>query len=96
MSSVPRRPTLCPILHRYRRLKPGGRLVYANCSFLRMENRAVVSDFLGSHPSFKLLPAADVLRQQHIDLDTGEFLELTPQRQGCDGFFAAVMQRNAL
>ena len=75
-------------------VKPGGRLVYATCSFLRMENRAVVSDFLGSHPSFKLLPAADVLRQQHIDLDTGEFLELTPQRQGCDGFFAAVMERN--
>jgi len=77
-------------------VKPGGRLVYATCSFLRMENRDVVSSFLEAHPSFTLVPAAEVLRQQHIELDTGEFLELAPQRQGCDGFFAAVMQRNAL
>jgi 16S rRNA (cytosine967-C5)-methyltransferase len=77
-------------------VKPGGRLVYATCSFLRMENRDVVNSFLEAHPSFTLVPAAEVLRQQHIELDTGEFLELAPQRQGCDGFFAAVMQRNAL
>ena len=77
-------------------MKPGGRLVYATCSFLRLENRDVVAGFLAVHPSFKLLPAAEVLRQQHIDLDTGEFLELAPHRQGCDGFFAAVMERNPL
>ena len=75
-------------------VKPGGRLVYATCSFLKMENRDVVADFLASHPSFKLLPAAAVLAQQQIGLDTGEFLELAPQRHGCDGFFAAVMERN--
>ena len=45
--------------------------------------------------AFKLLPAADVLRQQHIDLDTGEYFELAPHRHGCDGFFAAVMERGA-
>ena len=77
-------------------VKPGGRLVYATCSFLRMENRDVVADFLAVHPSFKLLPAAAVLAQQHIDLDTGEFFELAPQRHGCDGFFAAVIERNPL
>ena len=76
-------------------VKPGGRLVYATCSFLRMENHDIVSGFLASHPSFKLLPAADVLRQQHIDLDTGEYFELAPHRHGCDGFFAAVMERGA-
>ena len=77
-------------------VKPGGRLVYATCSFLRMENRDVVADFLASRPSFRLVPAAEVLRQQQIALDTGEFLELSPQLHGCDGFFAAVMERNAL
>lgn len=77
-------------------VKPGGRLVYATCSFLRMENRDVIADFLATHQSFKLLPANEVLRQQHIDLDTGEFLELAPHRQGCDGFFAAAMERNAI
>jgi 16S rRNA (cytosine967-C5)-methyltransferase len=77
-------------------VKAGGRLVYATCSFLRMENRDVVADFLASHPSFRLLPAAEVLRQQHIEIDTGEFLELAPHRHGCDGFFAAVMERNPI
>jgi 16S rRNA (cytosine967-C5)-methyltransferase len=60
-----------------------------------MENHDIVRAFLDSHPSFKLLPAADILRQQHIELDTGEFFELAPQRHGCDGFFAAVMERGA-
>jgi len=76
-------------------VKPGGRLVYATCSFLRMENRDVVGDFLEAHPSFKLLPASSILEQQHINLDTGEFLELSPTHHGCDGFFAAAMERNA-
>jgi len=76
-------------------VKPGGRLVYATCSFLRAENRDVVTDFLASHPSFRLIPAADILRQQQIDIDTGEYLELSPQRHGCDGFFAAAMERSA-
>ena len=74
-------------------LKPGGRLVYATCSFLRAENQDIVAAFLAAHPRFSLLPANQVLAQQHIALDTGEFLQLYPHRQGCDGFFAAVMAR---
>jgi 16S rRNA (cytosine967-C5)-methyltransferase len=74
-------------------LKPGGRLVYATCSFLRAENQDVVAAFLAAHPRFRLLPANQLLAQQHIALDTGEFLQLYPQHHGCDGFFAAVMER---
>jgi 16S rRNA (cytosine967-C5)-methyltransferase len=74
-------------------VKPGGRLVYATCSFLRAENQDVVAVFLEAHPQFRLLPANDVLKQHHIALDTGEFLQLYPHRHGCDGFFAAVMER---
>ncbi len=74
-------------------LKPGGRLVYATCSFLRVENQDIVAAFLAAHPRFSLAPANQVLAQQHIALDTGEFLQLYPQRHGCDGFFAAVMAR---
>jgi 16S rRNA (cytosine967-C5)-methyltransferase len=77
-------------------VKPGGRLVYATCSFLRMENRDIVADFLAAHPSFALLPASTALHQQKIDLDTGDYLELAPHRHGCDGFFAAVMERSTL
>ena len=74
-------------------LKPGGRLVYATCSFLRAENQDIVAAFLAAHPQFGLVPANQVLEQQHIVLDTGEFLQLYPQHHGCDGFFAAVMAR---
>jgi len=74
-------------------LKPGGRLVYATCSFLRAENQDIVATFLAAHPRFSLLPANQVLAQQHIALDTGEFLQLYPHHHGCDGFFAAVMAR---
>jgi len=74
-------------------LKPGGRLVYATCSFLRAENQDIVAAFLAAHPRFSLVPANQVLEQQHIALDTGEFLQLYPHRHGCDGFFAAVMAR---
>jgi len=74
-------------------VKPGGRLVYATCSFLRAENQDIVAAFLAAHPRFNLVPANQVLAQQHIALDTGEFLQLDPQHHGCDGFFAAVMAR---
>jgi 16S rRNA (cytosine967-C5)-methyltransferase len=76
-------------------LKPGGRLVYATCSLLPQENRAIVDAFLAAHPDFTLRPANEILAQQLIPLDTGECLQLLPQLHGTDGFFAAVMERTA-
>jgi 16S rRNA (cytosine967-C5)-methyltransferase len=76
-------------------LKLGGRLVYATCSFLCAENQDIVTAFLATHPRFRLLPANAVLAQQKILLDTGEYLQLWPHHHGCDGFFAAVMERTA-
>lgn len=76
-----------------RLLKPGGRLVYATCSLLHEENQAIVQVFLAAHPDFTLLPAGDVLRQQHIALEMGDYLQLTPQLHNTDGFFAAVLER---
>ncbi|HUO44317.1 MAG TPA: RsmB/NOP family class I SAM-dependent RNA methyltransferase [Burkholderiales bacterium] len=76
-------------------LKPGGRLVYATCSILRAENQDVVADFLAAHPPFRRLPANAALAQHKIALDTGDDLQLWPHRHGCDGFYAAVMERAA-
>ena len=77
-----------------RLLKKGGRLVYATCSLLHEENQNIVTAFLAAHPEFVLIPAGEVLKQHHIDLPMGEYLQLTPQQHNTDGFFAAVMERN--
>lgn len=76
-----------------RLLKPGGRLVYATCSFLPEENRAIVDAFLAAHADFVLRPVAEILAQQKIPLETGECLQLLPQLHGTDAFFAAVLER---
>jgi 16S rRNA (cytosine967-C5)-methyltransferase len=76
-------------------LKPGGRLVYATCSILPEENEQIVAAFLAAHPGFKLLDCAALLAQQHIPLDTGEYLRLYPHVHATDGFFAAALERIA-
>jgi 16S rRNA (cytosine967-C5)-methyltransferase len=74
-------------------VKPGGRLVYATCSVLPDENEAIVEGFLGAHSDFALGDAAVELARAGIALDTGRMLRLYPHRHGCDGFFAAVLER---
>jgi len=76
-----------------RLLKKGGRLVYATCSILPEENQHIVQAFLVAHPDFKLLPAGEVLQQQKIPLEMGDYLELRPNLHATDGFFAAVLER---
>ena len=76
-----------------RLLKKGGRLVYATCSILQEENQDIVSAFLTAHPDYSLVSASEVLKQHHIDLPMGDYLQLTPQQHNTDGFFAAVLER---
>lgn len=75
--------------------KPGGTLVYATCSILDEENEGIVQQFLAAHPQFQLVPMREVMAAQKIALDTGDYLKLLPHVHGTDGFFAAVMQRQA-
>ncbi|MBF0163959.1 MAG: RsmB/NOP family class I SAM-dependent RNA methyltransferase [Magnetococcales bacterium] len=77
-------------------LKPGGRLVYATCSLLRQENQAVVEQFINENQHFRRIPAMSPLAAQGYaglyfqDQD----LVILPHVAGCDGFFAALLQRN--
>ncbi len=74
-------------------VRPGGRLLYATCSSEPEENDRVVKDFLDAHPKFsQIAPAAPNLAC-FIERD-GTFRTL-PFRDGLDGFFAAILQRNA-
>jgi 16S rRNA (cytosine967-C5)-methyltransferase len=80
-------------------LKPGGRLVYATCSLLEVENEAVAQMFERAQPAFEVLAAQQVLARAHIEgaetLVQGTRLRLWPHRHGTDGFFAAVWQRKS-
>lgn len=58
--------------------KPGGRLVYATCSLLEVENEQRIDAFLTDNPAFAR---------------TGEALFLTPNRDGTDGFYAVALER---
>jgi 16S rRNA (cytosine967-C5)-methyltransferase len=77
-----------------RLVRPGGRLVYATCSMLPEENEAQVAGFLAAHPGFHVVPlpeaAPRLTESAHPD-----YLSLTPARHDTDGFFAAVLQREA-
>jgi 16S rRNA (cytosine967-C5)-methyltransferase len=80
-----------------RLVKPAGRLVYATCSVLAEENQGVIEDFLTDQPQFRLLPATDILRPQGIDVPgldrCAPYFVMLPHVHGCDGFFAAALQR---
>jgi 16S rRNA (cytosine967-C5)-methyltransferase len=74
-------------------VKAGGRLVYATCSVLPEENDAIVDAFLAAHPEFVERDVASLLAGARVPLDTGGRLRLRPDVHGCDGFFAAVLER---
>jgi len=76
-----------------RLVKFGGRLVYATCSLLDEENDAIAAQFLATHPDFALVPMRDVLAEQRIELEMGDYLKMLPHKHGTDGFFAAVFER---
>lgn len=78
-----------------RLVKPGGRLVYATCSMLPEENEEQVAAFVAVHPAFRPVPLKEAWPRL-TDSAHPDFLSLTPARNGTDGFFAAVMQREAL
>ncbi|HOY35347.1 MAG TPA: RsmB/NOP family class I SAM-dependent RNA methyltransferase [Piscinibacter sp.] len=82
-----------------RLLKPGGRLVYATCSLLGVENEAIADAFTeANRATFRPLAADEVLAAAHVEgaqaLVRHGFLRLWPHRHGTDGFFAAVWQRS--
>ncbi len=78
-----------------RLLKPGGRLVYATCSLLAVENEAVADAFTAEQAGqFDPQPVHELLQSAHVAaaeaLVAGPYLRLWPHRHRTDGFFVAV------
>lgn len=83
-----------------RLVAPGGRLVYATCSLLPVENESRVDAFLADHPDFAVVPIGEAWRDNvGTTLPPGtvsrDCLRLTPARHHTDGFFVAVLERKA-
>lgn len=78
-----------------RLVKPGGRLIYATCSFLKSENDQQIAKFLTKRKDFRVVCAQKVWNKTLPD-DEDEsvsYLSVTPHQDGVDGFFAAVLRR---
>ena len=85
-------------------VKPGGRLVYATCSFLIEEDEDRVANFLSSHADFSEEDAAEAAIASGLLTEDGAAMirkfraptgsvRLTPRRAGTDGFFFAVLRK---
>lgn len=86
------------------RVAAGGILVYAVCTFDRVECEDVVRAFLGRHPDFRLQSPMETASAAVTDsacgevpwervIDGGGFLRTWPQREDADAFFAARLRR---
>ena len=79
--------------------KPGGRLIYVTCSLLAEENEERIAALLTRREDYRALPVTDVWRDTVEVLggskcpESGDYLRLTPDRHGTDGFFVAILER---
>lgn len=85
-------------------VKPGGRMVYVTCSFLREENEDRLAAFLAAHPDFTASNALGAIEATGLLTPAGRAalsgcetkdgaVRMTPARTGTDGFFVAVLAR---
>jgi 16S rRNA (cytosine967-C5)-methyltransferase len=94
------------LAHAATMVRPGGVLVFSNCSLDPGEGEAVAASFAAAHPDFAAepadagtlgIPAGMVDREGRLRTTPADLPELGPDadpaRAGCDGFFAARFRR---
>jgi 16S rRNA (cytosine967-C5)-methyltransferase len=72
-------------------LAPGGRLIYATCTVLAVENAEVVAQVAG--PELQSIPLTAIFGERARAFGDGTAFSVAPHRHGSDGFFAQIMQR---
>lgn len=79
-----------------RLVKKGGRLIYATCSLFKDENDFQVERFLKASNDFRVVSAEKIWdKTTGNDAREASYLWVTPHQDGVDGFFAAVLERQA-
>jgi 16S rRNA (cytosine967-C5)-methyltransferase len=73
-------------------VKPGGRLVYATCSILPVENQDRVAGFLERHTGFRALNLAENWAGPALQ-GLGRDFQASPASTGTDGFYCAGLFR---
>ena len=71
-------------------LKPGGKLIYATCSLLKAENERQIANFLRRHDNAVAMPLS-----VNWGRTAGFGRQILPGEEGMDGFFYAVLTREA-
>ncbi len=72
---------------------PGGRIVYATCTLVSVENQRVMADYMAARPELSTVPLAKVLGERAAAFADGDAFVSRPDAHGTDGFFAHVLQR---
>ena len=83
-------------------VRPGGLIVFSNCSLFPVEGEEMVADFLRHHPEFALQPvepgeiagADDFIAEGMLRTTPLGYPNREPARAGLDGFFAARLRRS--
>ncbi|MBB3949615.1 RsmB/NOP family class I SAM-dependent RNA methyltransferase [Aureimonas jatrophae] len=82
----------------------GGRLAYITCSVLREENAARIESFLATRSGWRVVDAEAIWSERLPEasrayraerIQSGSVLTLTPRLSGTDGFFFALLTRDA-
>ena len=75
------------------RVRPGGVLVYAVCSFTEEEGPQRIARFLAAHPDFTVEPATSVDKNFAPCMHEDGSLRTWPHRHDADAFYAVRMRR---
>lgn len=74
-------------------LKKGGTLVYSTCTNNKKENDDIVNKFLAENKEFKIAKIDNISEDFMTDVYNDGMLELSPDRNNCDGFFICKLTK---